>query len=74
MARRWPEVPRHHEAGGVGPGGVPGGQVAEDHGVGDARARPQVVAAHDGGGAVAGGVEPRQSPAVLVDDPRVARR
>ena len=51
--------------------GVACGDVAEDHGVGDAGAGSEVVAAHDGGGAVAGGVEALDRPVVLVDHLRV---
>ena len=73
-ARRWPD-PRPDapdaptdappsRGGGLGarPGGVPGGHIAEDHGVGDAGPRAEIVATHDGGRAVARGVQARRSP------------
>ena len=46
---------------------MPRREVPEHHRVGDARARPEVVAAHDRGGAVAGGVEPLDGLVVLVE-------
>ena len=51
--------------------GVACRDVSEDHGVGDAGAGSEVVAAHDGGGAVAGGIQAVDRPVVVVDHLRV---
>ncbi len=57
--------------GGSATRGVAGGDVAEDHRVGDAPARTQIVSAHHRGGDVAGRVQTLDHLVVLVEHLRV---
>ena len=65
------ELVSHRSAPVPRPRSMPRREVAEHHRVGDARPRPEVVAAHDRGGAVAGGVEALDGLVLLVEHPGV---